>query len=73
MDDISLENIDWNKEPYVTGLQLRQMRPHMASWFRNQPNIWRGDFNTDCLYNMAHPDNTNRLIRGLIDEATHAR
>lgn len=64
--------IDWNKRPYVTGMELMEMAPHQRAWFENQPNIWRPlQFHTDVLYNCAHPDNADLVAQDLLREVLH--
>lgn len=61
--------IDWNKRPYVTGIELAEMGPAHVLWFTNQPNVWRNDPARDVLVNCAHPDNREWAAVDMMREA----
>ncbi len=63
---IALDARDWNKEPYVTQVQLREMSPHMRYLFVSK--TWRYDEPADVWRNTVHPDNADWTKRELLWE-----
>jgi len=59
---------DWNARRYVTGIELTN-DPVLAAWCHAQPNVWCSDITLDVLWNLAHPDNADRLAAHLLRQA----
>lgn len=65
-----LTEVDWNKQPYITMQDFKELPRWKQSWFTNQPLIWRQlDFRLEVLHNCAHPDNARMVALDLIKEA----
>lgn len=64
---LALDSCDWNREAFVTYVQLLKMSPWRRELF--SPMIWRPDYLAQILRNTAHPDNANWANRELLLEA----